>query len=81
MENKEYTWEQINEYRAKLYEELIKLGEPEWSAKGICAFDDMIIAGTINIPEHKATKDEAISVWRQIMQYNTPRQYAELMTM
>lgn len=78
---KTYTIEEVNAYRAEVYRILISWGETEDFARGISSFEDMLIRGSYNTPDHKATYNEAISVWSDIMQHNTPQEYAEMMCM
>ena len=76
-----YNLRQINEFRKKLYDILTADGDFEEEARAICAFDDMIIAGNYGSPDRKATKKEAMQVWSEIMEFNTPESYAEIMSM
>lgn len=80
-EVKTYTIEEVNSYRDEVYRALIRLGQYEDFARGISAFEDMVIGGVYGVEDHKATYDEAMSVWSDIMRYNTPQEYAEMMCM
>ena len=76
-----YNLRQINEFREKLYQCVLDLGGDEDDAKSICVFEDMVIGGNYGSPDRKATKKEAMQVWSEIMEFNTPESYAYIMTM
>ena len=79
---KEYTIEEINAYRAEVYRILIEMGETEDFARGVCNYDGIIIRGDINEPDKEGTNEDIITIWGDdIMPFNTPEDYAHLMTL
>ena len=65
---KEFSKEEIEQFKKDLYDELIKMGEKEKDAREICY--------TV-----ENNKDDDEGCWISVMRYNTPKEYAELLTM
>lgn len=79
---KEYTIEEINAYRAEVYRILIGKGETEDFARGVCNYDGITIRGSINEPDKEGNNEDIITIWgNDIMPFNTPKDYADLMTL
>ena len=66
---KEYTIEEINAYRAEVYRILIEMGETEDFAEYVSC------RGKYSVPS-----EDLPGIWKYVM-WQSPKDYAELMTM
>ncbi|MEG1983461.1 MAG: hypothetical protein RR037_07005 [Alistipes sp.] len=79
MEEKHFTKAEIQQFRADLYNELIKMGEdPEYAKKEAGYSEKPICSEEADCAEEIGYSDRA---YREIMQYHTPAEYAEMMMM
>ena len=84
MENprRTYTLEEVNAFRAEVHRILMASGESKDFADSICGYNGIVIRGNQYEPDRRGTESDIISIWRNdILPYNTPESYADLMTL
>lgn len=77
---KTYTIEEVNAYRAEVHRTLLSWGETEADANYACDYHTDMMAGDITTKPFKATEQDIISRWSYIM-WQSPEDYANLMCM
>lgn len=74
--------EETDEFRAQVYDLLLRLGEDEAGARAICNYDGILLRGAVGEEDAEGTEEDVYRLWgEQAVPYNTPQSYAELMTM
>lgn len=84
MENprRTYTLEEVNAFRAEVHRILMASGASKDFADSICGYNRIVIRGNLHEPDRRGTESDIISIWRNdILPYNTPESYADLMTL
>ena len=79
---REYTVEEVNAFRAEVHRILMASGKSKDFADSICNYNGIVIRGNQYEPDRRGTESDIIRIWRNdILPYNTPESYADLMTM
>ena len=84
MENprRTYTLEEVNAFRAEVHRILMAKGASKDLADTVCDYNGIVIRGNLHEPDRRGTESDIISIWRNdIIPYNTPESYADLMTL
>ena len=77
-----YTVEEVNAFRAEVHRILMASGASKDFADSICNYNGIVIRGNQYEPDRRGTESDIIRIWRNdILPYNTPQSYADLMTM
>ena len=77
-----YTLEEVNAFRAEVHRILMAWGKSKDFADSICGYNRIIIRGNQYEPDRPGTESDIIRIWRNdILPYNTPESYADLMTL